>query len=776
MKRSFKVSTKIWLIFIIMVLGYLSLVILSSGFGKQMKFLFHTVSDYFIPATDLSKEALAAFHEQMRLYNDVVMTGEKTSLEAAQTQAARVQDALAGLLKLRGLDQAKKKRVTKLLADLNEFTVAAHATYHEFSAGNVTDALQTTASQLAETKDGLQRELERLVKEVGAELAAEMASVDDVTRRHGERNAFVSVSVSILAFGLILLILKHSIVRPIRQIVAIAENVKAGKPQIEWLPESRNEFGILSNALRTMTEKLQAEIAERKQAQLSLLQAEKRYRMIFENSLEGIFQIRIDGRIFNANPAMASILRYDSPDELLAAVQHFTEQIYVNPADRAAFEQILCDKGKMLRFETQLRCHDGNVIWASISARSVPDPTGKMLYYEGSLIDVTERKQAEALQEAYKENLEREVQERTRELSETLAHLQTTQQELVESARMAALGQLVAGVAHEINTPLGAIRASIGNIANALSETANALPRLLQLLSAAQLADFFALVAHALQSKTFLTSREERTLRRALRQELETLAIANADATADTLVDMGVYQNIAPFAPLLQSVHAPLILQTAYNLAVQQHNCENIMTAVERAARVVFALKSYAHYDHSGEKTAANILEGIDVVLTLYHNQLKHGIEVVKHYADIPAIRCYADELKQVWTNLLQNAIHAMGGHGTLEIRVTRPPAPSLWKREGAPAEGSALPPALFQREGAGGEFLLVQITDSGSGIPADIRERIFEPFFTTKPAGEGSGLGLDICKKIIEKHQGGIAVTSLPGRTTFSVTLPISA
>ena len=152
-------------------------------------------------------------------------------------------------------------------------------------------------------------------------------------------------------------------------------------------------------------------------------------------------------------------------------------------------------------------------------------------------------------------------------------------------------------------------------------------------------------------------------MRRALIDELEAHQLSEADSIADTLVDMGIYGNIAPFVPLLNLEDRPLrvlILQTAYNLAAQRHNSQNIMVAVERASKVVFALKTYSHFNHSGSMTTANVTDGIDVVLTLYHNQLKHGIDVVKYYDTVPPIPCYPDELNQVWTNLIHNAIYAM--------------------------------------------------------------------------------------------------------------------
>jgi signal transduction histidine kinase len=199
--------------------------------------------------------------------------------------------------------------------------------------------------------------------------------------------------------------------------------------------------------------------------------------------------------------------------------------------------------------------------------------------------------------------------------------------------------------------------------------------------------------------------------------------------------------------PLFRSENADLILQTAYNLSSQQKNSRNIVTAVERASRVVFALKRYIHRDPSGEMIEANVTDGLEVVLTLYHNQMKHGVELIKEFQPVPAIRCAPDELNQVWTNLIHNALQAMNYEGRLEI-------------------------AVFRQDNQ----VVIQITDSGPGIPEETKGRIFDPFFTTKPIGEGSGLGLDIVRKIVEKHQGKVEVESRPGRTTFGVRLPIES
>ncbi len=342
-------------------------------------------------------------------------------------------------------------------------------------------------------------------------------------------------------------------------------------------------------------------------------------------------------------------------------------------------------------------------------------------------------------------NLQKSLENKNEELTKTLNQLKATQAQLIQSEKMAALGQLIAGIAHEINTPLGAIRSSINNIADFFTENLHALPEFFQQLSAENQQYFFAIMEKSSQQTTSFSSKEKRQIRKALQQQLEEMGIEEADNLASTLVTLGIYDDIQPFLRLLQDPERDKLLKTAYDLASFQKSTKTIMTATDRAAKIVFALKSYARYDNFEEKVQANIVEGIETVLTLYQNQLKHGVELIRNYQELPPIWCYPDELNQVWTNLIHNAVQAMSNQGTLKIDVT-------------------------QQE----RFIKVQITDSGCGIPEEILPRIFEPFFTTKPPGEGSGLGLDIVKKIVEKHQGKIEVLSKQGETTFTVFLPI--
>jgi signal transduction histidine kinase len=346
----------------------------------------------------------------------------------------------------------------------------------------------------------------------------------------------------------------------------------------------------------------------------------------------------------------------------------------------------------------------------------------------------------------YNQTLEQQVQVRTQELSEAMNQLQTAQAEMIQSEKMAALGQLVAGIAHEINTPLGAIQASIHNINSALEQALKELPPLLQTLSDERLTDFFTLLDWARNPQAILSSREERQLKRTLKQTLQTHRLTNAENLASTLSQMGIQNELDAILPLLQDPDAPSILDTAYHLSSVQNNSQNIRLAVERASRIVYALKSYVRQDVAGIPVSASVSEGIDIVLTLYHNQIKRGIEVTKTYQDVPPIICYPEELAQVWSNLISNAIQAMDYKGELAI-------------------------AVFQQD----QQVVVEVSDRGSGIPESIKAKIFQPFFTTKPAGEGSGLGLSIVHKIVEKHHGNISVESQSGHTIFKVSLPLN-
>jgi C4-dicarboxylate-specific signal transduction histidine kinase len=365
-------------------------------------------------------------------------------------------------------------------------------------------------------------------------------------------------------------------------------------------------------------------------------------------------------------------------------------------------------------------------------------------------LNVAQEEQRQAKEELAQlnEELEARVQERTKELEETMNSLQSTQNQLVLSEKMAALGQLVAGVAHEINSPIGAVKASAGTMIELMPTSIAKLPDLLNKLDNNKTELFRSLVETILtQEPQNLSSREERKHRKRFQRALEEQLELEDDAydIASDLIGAGYTGEIEDYLPLFEDENRIEISQALNGLGQIRLNLENINLATDKTKKTVYALKSYAHTSDSDEKVATSLRDNISTVLTIYHNQIKYGIDLdTSNLNELPAIEIYPDELSQVWTNLIQNALQAMEGEGSMKVE-------------------------LFQENG----YQVVAIEDSGPGIPEEKQERIFEPFFTTKEKGEGTGLGLDICKKIVEKHSGDIQLASEPGRTRFMVYIP---
>lgn len=331
------------------------------------------------------------------------------------------------------------------------------------------------------------------------------------------------------------------------------------------------------------------------------------------------------------------------------------------------------------------------------------------------------------------------------ELKQAMERIQSAQEQLIQSEKMAALGQLIAGIAHEINNPLGAIKASIANISSYMNQLFGSSEELFKIITEEQISTLMKLIKSSLERDNSITSSEARKYKRSISNQLEEKGIEDAYSLADSLVDMGVYGNVEEFIPLLESKDSKTILKTAYSISGLQRNSKNIKMSVERATKIIYALNNYARQGNDLQFIEADITEGIDTVLTIYDNQIKKNTEVVKNYSKIPRIMCSPDELNQVWTNIIYNGLQAMEFKGKLIIDVLTE-----------------------------GEYVVVRITDSGKGSLNEIKDKIFEPFFTTKPQGEGTGLGLYIVRKIILKHNGDICADSKPGKTTFTVKLPI--
>lgn len=364
-------------------------------------------------------------------------------------------------------------------------------------------------------------------------------------------------------------------------------------------------------------------------------------------------------------------------------------------------------------------------------------------------LESSERRDALIRLEAKEEELTKlnsELQDTVHLRTQALQELKTAQQRMVQTEKMAALGQLIAGVAHEVNTPISAVKASARNIIRALPAVLTEVPLLLKNMDDDTTRLFMKLVNQSTQSSMELTTMEERKYRKLIQEVLDDNDIENAYELAKDLVEIRIIENVEDYVPLFEDEDSTEILDKVYKLGQFKKNLDNIEIAAEKTARVVLALKSYSHVQQADRFIPVFLHENVETILTLYNNQTKYGVGVERHFEEFEPIPVYPDEIGQVWTNIVSNAIHAMKGKGTMIVDVFKE-----------------------------GEYGCVRITDNGPGIPPEIQARIFEPFFTTKPQGEGTGLGLDICKKIVEKHNGLMELTSEPGKTSFLVKLPLT-
>jgi PAS domain S-box-containing protein len=497
------------------------------------------------------------------------------------------------------------------------------------------------------------------------------------------------------------------------------------------------------------------DISDRKKAEEDVRDSEERLRLALMAANQGLYDLNLQTGEAIVSPEYATMLGYD-PAEFHETNAKWIERLHPDDLERVAGTYRAYVNGEITNYIVEFRQRTKNGDWKwilSLGKIVERDELGQPLRMMGTHTDISDRKAAEAqLQqqakqlEEYTQTLEQKVEERTQELSQALSNLQSTQAGLIQSEKMAALGQITASVAHEINTPLGVIRAATGNINAASNFSLQQLPQIMQSLTSQQQAEFNALVNVAIQKPQSLSTKEERQLRRQLQSELDSQGIADASGIANQLSQMQLDSDLHLYQSILQAPNCYEILQVAYKLFLQHQSIRSIQQEVDRAAKIVFALKTYSHRSSdAGEKSLIQISDGIEIALTLYQSRLKQGIEVIRKYEPVPELLCNPDELTQVWVNLIDNAIYAIGKAGTLEIAI-------------APQAGQ----------------VVVEITNSGAAIPDEIISRLFEPFFTTKPRGEGSGLGLDIVRQIVQKHDGEIQVSSQSGRTTFSLYFPL--
>ena len=347
------------------------------------------------------------------------------------------------------------------------------------------------------------------------------------------------------------------------------------------------------------------------------------------------------------------------------------------------------DDGDSLRLALEVGAE--RYISKPVDMHLLADAIGKCVRDQRQFEDLRLTRQVAALTEALQEQLEeRKRTEAALQLEKSehlvlINRLEEAHNQLLQSEKMASIGQLAAGVAHEINNPIGYVNSNLGTLQQYVGQ-------FLSLLS------FY--------------ERHESELAPEHRDEL---------------------------ARLKAELDLPYMRQDVNELLAES------LGGLQRVKRIVQDLKDFSHVGDS-EMQWANLESGLESTLNVVWNEIRYKADVIRDYGTVPEVECIPSQINQVFMNLLVNASQAITEHGTITLRTRQT-----------------------------GDFVCVEIIDSGSGMPADVMKRIFDPFFTTKPVGTGTGLGLSITSTIIRKHNGRIDVSSEPGKgSTFRIFVPI--
>jgi signal transduction histidine kinase len=315
--------------------------------------------------------------------------------------------------------------------------------------------------------------------------------------------------------------------------------------------------------------------------------------------------------------------------------------------------------------------------------------------------------------------------------------------------RLASLGKLSAGLAHELNNPASAAKRATSQLRDILKKIKNASLELGRRdLTSAQKAEIERMEAAFTQPEVVppdaLTMSD-------LEDQIDSLLRSHGQNDLWMLAAALARRNIKPEA--LESLFASLEADTARAALVRiaasvevASLLHEIESSTSRISDLVRAIKEYTYMDQAAIQNV-DVVKSLENTLTILNHKLKQGVTVQRDYQRVPLlVNSFGSELNQVWTNIIDNAIDAMGGKGELRVRT-------------------------YRDDG----FVVVEIGDNGPGISPEVQPHIFEPFFTTKGVGEGTGLGLDTVQRIVRKHRGNIQVTSKPGNTCFQVWLPVA-
>jgi len=331
-----------------------------------------------------------------------------------------------------------------------------------------------------------------------------------------------------------------------------------------------------------------------------------------------------------------------------------------------------------------------------------------------------------------------------KQLEDTLKLLHETQDKLVEAAKLSAAGQLIAGISHDLNTPLAAIQSSSRMLRSLIQDQMLGIHNSWDALDEGQREFFSKALTELVASDGFLDSRSEREARQHLASLAADSGKAQATDLAHMMVQVGLGHRQALFEEILTLDEPMPVVRALEPLATIHQLSTVIHQAADRASNVVRALQTFLRTGSEGDQQLVDVQTSVQSILPLFQPQVRRGLKLTTHLEEA-WVRAWPEKLTQVWVNLITNAVQAAGPQGRVGVimRTT-------------------------------GQTLEVAVENDGPEVPIPIRERIFDMFFTTKLAGEGTGLGLYVCRRIIEELGGELTLNSQPTLTVFTARLPL--
>ena len=495
------------------------------------------------------------------------------------------------------------------------------------------------------------------------------------------------------------------------------------------------------------------------QMERELSRSEAKYRDIFEHSAEGIFQFQANGAMAACNPALARILGYASPDEVMREQGDLFQRIEARPEDRLEFLRLLAKNGRVYDHEMQVVRRDGRTAWLSVNARAVLDGEDRLDRVEGAARDITDRKRAEG-----------ERMLLVSAVDQSAEGLVIVSRDFRLEYANPAFDQIVGGgqsttARGELESRLtpflsDSVRKMLGLGLRWSGRVRLTRPEGEEVVAEAFISpvrDSSGIVVNYILLVRDMTY--ELGLERRLRQaeKLEAIGVLAGGVAHD-------FNNI--LTPIL--LNTEMILSDMPPDNPLRQPLGDVVRASERARDLVRQLLTFSR---QGERTVGELTLGplVKETVKLLRGSIPAGVELSLRVPDAPlCVTADPTQMHQVLTNLCLNAAQSMPGGGVLEVglaAVSAPPQP----KSGTIAAGAPLARL------APGQYARLWVSDVGHGMPAGIVERIFEPFFTTKKPGQGTGMGLAAVHGIVKSYGGAVLVSSTPGQgSLFEVYLPL--